>query len=98
MDNDFVRNVKQSYDIRSDNARAQARRLIHNRTIMKMSGLDWLAVILVIVGGINWGLVGVFDWNLVEAILGGVPVIERIVYILVGLGALYELGRLGKRT
>ncbi|HBL39259.1 TPA: DUF378 domain-containing protein [Candidatus Uhrbacteria bacterium] len=65
---------------------------------MKMSGLDWLAVILVIVGGINWGLVGVFDWNLVEAILGGVPVIERIVYILVGLGALYELGRLGKRA
>lgn len=76
----------------------QARQLIHNCMSMKMSGLDWLAVILVIVGGINWGLVGVFDWNLVEAILGGVPVIERIVYILVGLGALYELGRLGKRA
>ena len=63
---------------------------------MKMSALDWCAVVLLIIGGINWGLVGVFDWNLVEAILGGVPVLERITYILVGLSALYRLGMLGR--
>jgi len=59
---------------------------------MKMSGLDGVAWVLVLIGALNWGLVGVFNWNLVEAILGGAPVIERIVYILVGLAALYAIG------
>ena len=57
-----------------------------------MNGLDGVAWVLVLIGALNWGLVGVFNWNLVEAILGGAPVIERIVYILVGLSALYALG------
>ena len=43
---------------------------------------------MVIIGGLNWGLIGLFDWNLVAAIFGGVPVIERIIYVLVGLSAL----------
>lgn len=51
--------------------------------------LDWIAVILVIIGGLNWGLVGLFDFNLVSTMLGGVPAIERIVYVVVGLAALY---------
>jgi len=45
----------------------------------------------VIVGGLNWGLVGLFKFNLVNAILGGVPTVERIVYFLVGFSAVLML-------
>jgi len=51
--------------------------------------LDWIALVLVIIGGINWLLVGLFQWDLVEAILGAVPILQRIVYVLVGIAALY---------
>ena len=46
---------------------------------------------LVLVGALNWGLVGLFKFNLVMAILGSVPVLERIVYVLVGLAAVMVL-------
>jgi uncharacterized membrane protein YuzA (DUF378 family) len=59
------------------------------RTAMKLSGIDFVAVVLVVVGGLNWGLVGLFDFDLVQAILGGVPVLARLVYVLVGLAAVY---------
>ena len=52
-----------------------------------MQMLRFVSVILLIVGGLNWGLVGLFDFNLVTAILGAVPVLERLVYIAVGLAA-----------
>ena len=55
-----------------------------------MKAIHYIAVILVIVGALNWGLVGAFDFNLVNKILGSMPTLERIVYILVGLAALYE--------
>jgi len=48
-----------------------------------------ISFVLVIVGGLNWGLVGLFGFNLVEVILGGIPMVERTVYVLVGLGAVY---------
>lgn len=53
--------------------------------------LNMVADILLIVGGLNWGLVGVADWNLVEALFGAWPVLVSIIYILVGLSALYSL-------
>ncbi|RME78626.1 DUF378 domain-containing protein [Candidatus Woesearchaeota archaeon] len=46
---------------------------------------------LVIIGALNWGLVGAVNFNLVNLIFGAVPVLEKIVYILVGLAALYEI-------
>lgn len=46
---------------------------------------------LLIVGGLNWLLVGAFNINLVESIFGGMPGVVKVVYILVGLSALYEL-------
>ncbi len=55
----------------------------------KLSALDWLALVLVIVGGVNWGLVGGFGFNLVDAIFGSMSMIGRIVYALVGLSAIY---------
>lgn len=51
--------------------------------------LGKIALILTIVGGINWGLVGLADFNLVNLILGFVPILERIAYLLVGVSALY---------
>lgn len=62
----------------------------------KLAVIDWIALLLVIVGGLNWLLVGAFNFDLVAAIFGAVSAIARIVYILVGLGALYVLISLGK--
>ncbi len=64
-----------------------------------LNGLDWTAMILLLVGGLNWGLVGAFNLDLVKAIFGDMTLLSRIVYIIVGLSALYVLGlafKLGK--
>jgi uncharacterized membrane protein YuzA (DUF378 family) len=53
--------------------------------------VDMLAQILVIVGGLNWGLYGVAKLDLVNLLLGSVPLLAQLVYILVGLSALYML-------
>lgn len=58
--------------------------------------LDWIAIILLIIGGLNWGLVGIFSWDLVAAIFGDMSVVSRIIYILVGLSGIYILFSLGK--
>ena len=55
-----------------------------------------VAWILVIVGAVNWGLVGLggfmgSDWNLVSMLLGSWPAVEWLVYVLVGLSAVYEV-------
>lgn len=62
----------------------------------KLKALDWIALILIVVGGLNWGLVGAFKFDLVAAIFGELSAISRIVYILVGLSAIYMLFMLGK--
>jgi uncharacterized membrane protein YuzA (DUF378 family) len=56
---------------------------------MKFNAIDWLALVLIIVGGLNWGLVGAFDFNLVDSIFGEGSLLSRIVYVLVGLSAVY---------
>ncbi len=48
-----------------------------------------VALVLVIVGGLNWGLVGAFDFDLVAALFGDMSMLSRAVYILVGLSAIY---------
>jgi hypothetical protein len=53
------------------------------------NALDWIALVLVIVGGLNWGLVGLFQFDLVKAILGSIPLLQNAVYVLVGLSAVY---------
>lgn len=50
-----------------------------------------IAVILVIVGGINWGLVGLFDYNLVDSLFGAGSVVSKTVYIVVGIASLFAL-------
>lgn len=56
---------------------------------MRLNTIDWIAYALTIIGGLNWGLVGAFDFNLVAAIFGEQTILSRIIYILVGLSALY---------
>ncbi|MBR1914903.1 MAG: DUF378 domain-containing protein [Alphaproteobacteria bacterium] len=51
--------------------------------------LSKIALWLVIIGGLNWGLVGAFDFNLVSLIFGNMSILARIVYILVGLSAIW---------
>ena len=66
----------------------------------KLNALDWIALILVIVGGLNWGLVGLFNFDLVATIFGDMSAIARGVYTLVGVAAIYLLavsGKLGKK-
>lgn len=53
-----------------------------------MKYLHIVAFILVIIGGLNWGLVAL-GWNLVDMILGSWPALEMVVYLLVGLSAIY---------
>lgn len=56
-----------------------------------MKGLNLITLFLVIVGGLNWGLVGLADFNLVSALFGVDTLLTNIVYILVGIAALYQL-------
>ena len=58
---------------------------------MKLNILDWVVVVLVIVGGLNWGLVGAFNFDLVATIFGAMSVLSKIVYVLVGLAAVYMI-------
>lgn len=59
--------------------------------MMKKCSVGMVAFVLVIVGALNWGLVGAFQFNLVNTLLGMWPMVERIVYVLVGLAAIVEI-------
>jgi uncharacterized protein len=60
---------------------------------MVKNALDWIALVLLIIGGLNWGLIGIggIEWNVVHIIFGTVEWLERLVYILVGLSALWVI-------
>lgn len=62
-----------------------------NNNARKFNTFDWISLILVIIGGINWGLIGLFRFDLVAAIFGDMSAFSRVIYTLVGLGALYIL-------
>ena len=61
-----------------------------------MKTINLITLILTIVGGINWGLVGLADFDLVAALFGPESGMSRTVYVLVGLSALYQLVPLSK--
>ena len=62
-----------------------------------MKGLQKLAYILVIIGAINWGLVGFFGFNLVTAIFGSMAWLENVIYMLVGLSGVLLIFNWGKK-
>ena len=66
---------------------------------MRNRGLDYTALTLVIIGAINWGLIGLFRFDLVATVFGGMEsVISRIIYTLVALAGLYCLSFFGRTT
>ena len=56
--------------------------------MFKLSALDKISFILVLIGALNWGLIGLANFDLVQAIFGSIPLISRIVYILIGAAAI----------
>lgn len=58
---------------------------------MKFSWLDWTAIVFVIIGAVNWGLIGLFGFDLIESIFGEMTGITRTIYSLVGLSGLYSI-------
>ncbi len=59
-----------------------------------MATLQKVALVLTIIGAINWGLIGLFDFNLVSALFGDENVITRIIYVLVGIAGIINVGLL----
>lgn len=65
---------------------------------MKSNGLDYTALIITVIGAVNWGLIGLFRFNLVTFLFGDMTWISRIVYVLVGICGLYLLSLFGRIT
>lgn len=61
-----------------------------------MKTLDYIALVLVVIGAVNWGLIGFFSFDLVKIIFGDMTLISRIVYALVGVSGLYSLSFFGR--
>ncbi|WP_326537360.1 DUF378 domain-containing protein [Pseudorhodoferax sp.] len=69
-----------------------------NAAARAFSAIDYAALVLMIVGGLNWGLVGAFNFDLVAAIFGVMTIPSRIVYALVGVAAIYGISLLLRRA
>lgn len=64
---------------------------------MKAKPFDWTALTLVIIGAINWGLIGFFQFDLVATLFGGMDSwISRIIYAIIGIAGLYTLSLYGR--
>ena len=61
-----------------------------------MNWLDKTALVLTAIGGINWGLIGFFKFDLVSWLFGSMSLLTRIIYAIVGLGGLYLLSFYGR--
>lgn len=68
----------------------------------KLNIVDWVCMILIVIGGLNWLLIGIFSFDLVAAIFGAMSILSRIIYVLVGVAALYVVifmfPKIGKKT
>lgn len=56
-----------------------------------MKVVDTIALVLIIIGALNWGLIGLFNFNLVDTIFGTMSVISRIIYTLVGVAGVWGI-------
>jgi len=65
--------------------------LIAKEVKMKKTALDIIALVLVIIGALNWGLVGLFNLDVVNLVFGSISWLASLVYILVGLAGLYMI-------
>ena len=69
---------------------------IHARGRSAMSAIDYIAMALLIIGGLNWAMVGLFDVDMVATLFGPGTALSRIVYVVVGLAALYSIYTMAK--
>ena len=58
----------------------------------KMQIFQKIALSLTIVGAINWGLIGLFNFNLVNTLFGGIPFLEKAIYVIVGICGIINIG------
>jgi uncharacterized membrane protein YuzA (DUF378 family) len=63
---------------------------------MEKNVLDWIALIVIIIGGLNWGIVGFFNYNVIDAIFGVMSNAARVVYAVVGIAAIYAIYSISK--
>ncbi|MCA5959622.1 DUF378 domain-containing protein [Blautia sp. RD014234] len=63
---------------------------------MKSNGLDYTALVITVIGALNWGLIGLFRFNLVTFLFGDMTWLSRIVYVIVGICGLYLLSLFGR--
>ncbi len=63
---------------------------------MDSRGLDYTALVLTIIGAINWGLIGFFKFDLVAFIFGDLTLVSRIIYAIVGIAGLYLISVFGR--
>jgi len=58
---------------------------------MAKSAIEWIALILLVIGGLNWGLYGLFNLDLIAIIFGGIAILAKIIYVLVAIAAIYMI-------
>ena len=85
--NPHITERRRNPERRSSSDQSMARRL---------GAFDWLAMVLMVIGGINWGLVGLMNIDLVAAVFGDGTTAARAVYAAVGLAALYSIYTLSR--
>lgn len=61
-----------------------------------MKVLDYVALILIVIGALNWGLIGLLQFDLVRVLFGDMSILSRIVYVLVGIAGIYAVSYIGR--
>nr|WP_145548352.1 DUF378 domain-containing protein [Variovorax boronicumulans] len=74
-----------------------ASQTLHVAARRPFTAIDYIALVLMVVGGLNWGLVGLLQFDLVAALFGPMSLLSRVVYALVGLAALWGIVLLLRR-
>jgi uncharacterized membrane protein YuzA (DUF378 family) len=59
--------------------------------MVRTNSVDWLLLTLLAIGGLNWGLIGLFDFNVVAALFGADSLLTNAIYIIVGASAVYVI-------
>jgi uncharacterized membrane protein YuzA (DUF378 family) len=94
---DSARQIKEGMMATINAPASERRRILDRRSTgntagkSKMGALDWVAMALLAIGGLNWGAVGLLNIDVVAAVLGTQTPLARIVYVVVGLAALYSI-------
>lgn len=69
---------------------------VHTERSKYMKALDYTILTIVLIGAINWGLIGFFDFDLVSTLFGQMSLLTRIIYAVVGIGGLYAISYYGR--